>query len=295
MNNIEKYLPSKKFSATILVVAIIISLFFSIKGTIVFIKNKKALKENSPALVTFGEVVQKDSNKNGIPDWEEYLWGLNPNKNGEENKAFILSKKKMHEKSGEIIPEDDSKIITENEMLSRELFATIISLQSTGNLNEETLESISKAMGQKITIENYPNTYSKEDLSLIADSVEAKSTYYKDFVSLYEKYKEKDIGSELTLISQGIGSNDAQAMYAAKTVSSAYRDFAKELSLMRVPISLYVSHLNFINNCGKVANSIDGLAMSLAEPITGMRAILSYNKYSNDLIKSLENLAEDLQ
>lgn len=295
MRNIEKYLPSKKFIATILFVIILISFFLAIKSLVSFIKKGKEIRENTPVSVTFGEIIQEDSNKNGIPDWEEYLWGLDPTKNGEDNKAFILSKKKILEQEGEISQQDDSRVISDNEMLSRELFASIISLQSSGNLNEETLGSISEAIGQKITIEKYPDTYKKEDLTMVSDAKEANESYYENFVLIYEKYKEKDLGAELTLISQGIGSNDVQAMYSAKTVATAYRDFARELSSIKVPISLYVSHLNLLNNCEKIANSIDGLAMSLADPIVGMRAVLSYNKYSSDLVANLEDLSGDLQ
>ena len=136
MDNLEKYLPSKKFIASFLVIVILVSFFFTIKGVVVLFKNSKVSVNKGQTQVTVGTLVQKDSNNNGIPDWEEYLWGLNPKVNGESNKQFILSKKKTLTENGDITVTDDSQKISDNELLSRQFFATLISLQQSGQLDE---------------------------------------------------------------------------------------------------------------------------------------------------------------
>ncbi|MCX6754124.1 MAG: hypothetical protein NTV03_03670 [Candidatus Nomurabacteria bacterium] len=146
MTDYKNYLPSKKFQAIILIIIVFIALFFTVKGIVSLIKSKK-LTSKEPAKITVGEVIQKDSNSNGIPDWEEYLWGLDPNKNGPENKEFIMAKKKTLAENNGGLSGDPSQTITDNDLLSQEFFATIVSLQQTGSLNDESMSAITNAIG----------------------------------------------------------------------------------------------------------------------------------------------------
>jgi len=296
MDNLKKYLPSKKFASIILVIIVFIALFFAIKETVFFLKDKKTSgNKNGVVQVTVGEVIQKDSNDNGIADWEEYLWGLDPAKNGPENKETIENKKKALTQSGGITVPDDSKAITENEILSREFFATIVSLQQTGSLNEESLNSVSSSIGQKIEAVPIEDVYTKKDLVIKSDSAAANKAYYDAYGALVTKYENADIGSELTLISQGLGNNDPQALYAAKTVAAAYISFADEFIKIPVPNSLSTIHLDLSNNYYKVGQSIQGLVQVISDPIIGMRAIINYKQYSDGLVLDVEKLAEILQ
>ena len=294
MNNFKKYLPSRKFVAIILIIIILIALFFTVKGVASLIKRAGG-NNGAPIEMTVGTLIQKDGNGNGIADWEEYLWGLNPNKNGESNKEFILSKKKALTASGDIVVTDDSEAITENEMLSREFFATIMSLQQTGQLNDASIQSISDAIGQNIEATPLPDVYTKNMLTIKENSDDADAIYFIMFNNLVDKYANEDIGSELTLVSQGIVNNDPQALVAAKTVAAAYRSFGEELIKIPVPASAVDVDLSLANNYEKTAESIEGLTLVLTDPIVGMRSILSYKKYSDALVSDIEKLSEILQ
>jgi hypothetical protein len=294
MNNFKKYLPSKKFATFLLIIVIFIALFFAVRGIASLFKGKK-LASGEPIQMTVGGLIQKDSNNNGIADWEEYLWGLNPNKNGPENREFILSKKEIIANSGDLALFDDSKMITENEMLSREFFATVVSLQQTGELNEETIKSISEAVGQKIEATPIPDIYTQNMLVIKPDSDQGKADYFIAFTDLVVKYGNEDIGSELTLISQGLGNNDPQALYAAKTVASAYRAFGQELIKTPVPASISSVNLSLANNYEKTASSIEGLVQILTDPIIGMRSIINYKKYTDAIVSDIDRLSVILQ
>lgn len=294
MSNIQKYLPSKKFVSIILIIIVIILLFFGVKGIISLFKNKKSSKEE-PIQMTVGGIIQKDANFNGIADWEEYLWGLDPYKNGPENKEFILAKKKTLEQNGVISAADDSKSITQNEILSRQFLATIVSLQQTGQLDDTAIQSVSEAVGQNIEATPINDIYTSNMLTLKNDSLTANTTYQNALGILITKYKNEDIGSELTIISQGLGGNAPPALFAVKTIASAYRAFGKELILIPVPKALASTHLSLANNYEKTGQSIEGLIKVLSDPIIGMKAIINYKKYNDALISDLAKLSEVLQ
>lgn len=295
MSNIKKYLPSKQFVASILVIVIVFSFAITIKELFTLIKRSTHVKDE-PTKVTIKEVVEQDSNNNGIADWEEYLWGLDPTRNGAENKEFILAKKKSLAESGAIGTDNNpGRQITDNELMSRELFATIIALQGSGQLTEEAIATISDNIGQKIVPEEIPDKYTANDITVVQDSQEANKLYHGSFVNIYAKYQDKNIGEEMTIISQGIANNDAQAMRSAKTIASYYRDFAQELLSISVPVSIRINHLNLVNSLIKIADSVDGLSMSLADEILGMKSIIQYNKYSSDFVSNLEEISNVLQ
>lgn len=296
MNNFKKYLPSKNFTEIVLIIIILISLFFAGRGVISLLKNGKSSKNSKePIKMTVGSLISKDSNDNGIADWEEYLWGLDPSKKGKENKEFILNKKKELQENGVISISDDSKSITENEMLSQEFFATIVSLQQTGELNEETIKSVSESLGQNIVPTPIDDIYKSNILKIQNDSTLANTTYYNALGKLVTKYAEANIGSELTFIVQGLSNQDPQALYAAKTVADAYISFGEDLINTPVPASLASLHLSAANNYEKTGQSTKGLAQTLSDPIVGMKAIINYKKYSDLLASDLERILNILQ
>jgi hypothetical protein len=296
MDNLKKYLPSKKFISAVLAIVILVALFFAVKGIISLISDKKTSKNGSAIVqVTVGDTVQRDSNNNGIADWEEYLWGLDPAKNGPENKEFIMAKKTELSKSGDISISNNPKKTTDNEVLSEQFFATIVSLQQTGNLNQESIDSVAKAIGQNIEPLPFDDIYTVESLTVINDSDTSKADYHENLIKLINEYSNADIGNELTLLAQGFGNNDSQALYAAKTVGDSYRSFGQEMMQIPVPKSLVTLHLSIANNYEKVAKSIEALIKGLSDPIVGMRAIITYKNYNDALSLDLEKLSGILQ
>lgn len=293
MNNFKKYLPSRKFLAIVLIIVFLIALYFIGRGVISFFQNRKLAKKDNLVEVTIGGVIQKDSNNNGIPDYEEYLWGLDPAKSGAKNKEYILAKKKELTDNGVISMTDSS--VTNNDMLSREFFAAIISLQQTGDLNEESMKSVSESLGKNVVATPIDDRYISSMLTIVNSSGAANTTYKESLATLINKYESANIGSELTFIIQGISNKDSQALYAAKTVADAYISFSQDLMKIPVPRSLINEHLSMANNYEKTGQAINDLAQTLSDPILGMKAILNYKKYSDLLASDLEKLSGILQ
>lgn len=293
----KKYLPSKQFTSSLIIIIIIISFGFLARWLFGVIKNSiNNTKEGGAVeVVDIGEVIQEDANNNGIPDWEEYIWGLDPTKDGPENKAFILAKKKTLAESGDLAVDESGRKITDNEMLSRSLLATILALESSGGVDDESMKSISETIGSEVVAEELPDVYVFKDLKVVSTSNESEVKYYNDFTNIYNNYIDKDIGTEITLISIGLANGDVQSLRTAKTIALYYKDFASEIAEIEVPSSISNQHLQIINDLVKIADSLEGLTMSLADPMLGMKSAVLYNKYSEDLVQKLDEVANLLQ
>ncbi len=291
MDNFKKYLPSKNFVSFILFIITIVLIFFVSKGVVFLIKNRErkgGVKE--PEIVSIKEIIDEDDNNNGIPNWEEYFWGLDPKKDGKKNREFVLSKREIaNQRNGS--SSEETTVLTENEALSRDFFVAILALSQQGLLNEESIASIAETIGQKVIAEPIANKYSIEqvivDNQIKEITIEALQSYYQKIIRILEEYsQEKDLGKEITLISIGLG-GDEQAFLTTKSIAQAYRDMGEELMKVKTFNFLAENHLLMANDCEKIAESIEGLILSPEDPLSALRSLINYQKYSDEFLGTI--------
>jgi hypothetical protein len=291
----KEYLPSRQFIIRVVILAVIALGAFSVYKIVHYFKNRSA--DKAPTKLVVKDIIQKDSNKNGIPDWEESLWGLDPAKDGASNKEFILAERaKLAKDEERSLTNDGEGPATENETLSREFFAIIMSLQQSGELDGPALKGVSDAIGENITATPIADVYTKSMLRVKEgedDDTLAVIEYYTDYIELNNKYSNKDIGNELTFIAQGVENEDAQALAVAGTVASSYKAFGKDLMKIVVPESLVPIHLRLANDYEKTGQSIGEILKVLTDPIAGMKGLVNYNKYSNALVDDIGELSDN--
>lgn len=281
----KEYLPSKQFIKRLLAIILFAGFIFGVYKSIEILKNQP--NRANRLKINIVQSIQKDSNDNGIPDWEESLWGLNPKKDGEENKTFIMERRKALNPNADFGEGE----ITETDTLAREFFSVVMALQQTGDLDEEAMQAIGEAVSEKITAEPIPDKYTRDMLKIISDTPENVSLYYKGLQDIISKYQDEDLGNELTFIIQGIAYEDQQVLDLVKTIALAYRGFGEDLILLPVPELLSSVHLSMANNYEKNSEVIEDLTKVLNDPTIGMKAILNYKKYNDALAADLNSLS----
>jgi len=296
----KKYLPSKKFLyllGSFLVLALVFfvafkllsnknSFFASKSGTL-------SVDRLSLAGLTVNELVQKDSDSDGIPDWEEALWGTDKNKSmtfdGITDKAYIEGKKKELNMD----PTKNEEGLTETEKFSREFFAAYVAMKASGTVDANTINNFSSALGQKIVTPNLVDFYSLKDIKTSNDNTEkAKIAYYKTIKTAFEKYKAKGIGDELALVENTQNNPNIGSENEAKLVliAQAYKDFANEVIKTTVPSNLSTEHLKIANSANNTSISVGGMTKIIADPIAGLSGVSQYQEYSDNLVKAVGEL-----
>ena len=288
MDNFKKYLPSKNFISLVLLIITFVLIFFIGRGVISLIKNrerKDGVKE--PDIVSIKEIIDEDDNNNGIPNWEEYFWGLDPKKDGKKNREFVLAKRELANQNTGNEVKGEPVVLTENEALSRDFFVAMLALSQDGILNEESISAMAETMGQKVIAEPLPDKYLVNQVLIENEvTIESMQNYYRKIIDLLTKYtKEKDLGKEITLISIGIGGNDKQALLTTKSIAKAYRDLAKEIMEIKTIDILAESHLQMANSSEKIADSIEGLTLAIEDPLTALRSLINYQRYSDEFLE----------
>lgn len=292
MDNFKKYLPSKNFISLVLLIITFVLIFFIGKGLISLIKNrerKDGVKE--PEIVSIKEIIDEDDNNNGIPNWEEYFWGLDPKKDGKKNREFVLAKRELANQNTGNEVKGEPVVLTENEALSRDFFVAILALSQEGLLDEESINTIAETIGQKVIADPIADKYTADQVIIEENpTVDSVLAYGDQIVNLFEKYSsEKDIGEEIKIIALGIGNNDTTAMRAVRSIALGYRLLGQDIITIPVIEDLATIHLDIANNCEKVAISIEGIAEGLEKPDLALRALINYQKYYDDLISNISS------
>ena len=287
MDNFKKYLPSKNFISLVLLIITFVLIFFIGKGLISLIKNrerKDGVKE--PEIVSIKEIIDEDDNNNGIPNWEEYFWGLDPKKDGKKNREFVLAKRELANQNTGNEVKGEPVVLTENEALSRDFFVAMLALSEKGILDEESINAMSETVGQKVIAEPIADKYTMQQILIQKETtIETIQSYYQKITSLIKKYNnEKDLGKEITLMSISISSNDRHAMLTVRSIVQAYRDLAQELLAIETLDILAESHLQMINSCEKIAESIEGLILSEDDSLVGLKSLINYKRYSEEFL-----------
>lgn len=283
----KKYLPSEKFIIRIVIIIIGITFVLGIYELSRFLINKiKKEGRQSIKSLLISDQIEKDSNNNGIPDWEESLWGLDPKKNGRENREIILDKKSA------LSPSQKNISVSDNEMLAREFFAVISSLTEEGNIDNVTLEEINSGVSKTIEPPILPDVFTRDMVNIVEDTPANIDIYLEKLISITKKYEESDdVGKELVFISQGILNQSEEAMYAAKLVSNSYQLLGIDILNIPTPTSIVNISLEIANICYKQSISINGMSQTIEDPIIGMQSLLNYKKYHDMLLKNIKNIS----
>jgi hypothetical protein len=292
----KKYLPSKRFVYVILSF-IGVCIFIFIISTLIFGKssflNSKNNKDLTTQNLTINELLQKDSDGDGVMDWEEGLWGTDPYKTktfeDTPDKEYIKAKRdalKTPDATG------ISTDLTETDKFAQQFFASLAALKQSGQLNDAAIKNIATSLGESIADPTLINAYTMQNIEITTtDNETTQEKYYLEAGNLFEKYKEKGIGSELeitgTLVASGSNTeNENRLAY----IANAYQEYAQKMLAISVPESLSSYHLKIINSSNNIGIAIRSMQKIANDPVTGLSGVSQYQKYSEELIAAVGSI-----
>lgn len=299
----RKYFPSKKFVSimifiVVLIVIIFIIFFMSSSGENFSINGNK----KSPLKVenfSFEGMIKQDTDDDGVTDWEEALWGTDKNKKmtfSDTPDATYIENKKKELKIGSSVNETK---LTETERFAREFFTSYTAMKSSGQMDKEAINNFSSALGEKMSNPNLLDRYKESDIKINSnDDMGAKQQYYQEIKALFNNYKKSaGLGGELEIVSSEIATNSAnntttggEQSTKLMKIASGYQVFAQKVIGTNTPKSLMEYGLRIANNANNTGVSVLNMAKIISDPIVGLSGLSQYQKYSENLIKSVSDL-----
>ena len=258
----------------------------------------------------------KDSDADGLKDWEEILWKTDPNnpdtdKDGatdgqeiEENRNPLLGGNGKNDKLG------ISKIDAENSVpelpptLTRALaeeFAGIY-LTSKQQNKEKFAENEQKALldylagimekvGESQEAQSKAAERTKADIK-IADKEDesAVKKYGNGLALIIKKYFDPIPESEMTVFQRALDNEDESELKKLVPIALAYRNTAKEALSLETTEALSESHLAIINSFNDIGRAIEEMEKTLSDPAQSILALGRYRKNAVAAHSSLRNL-----
>ncbi len=284
--------PSKKFVRNALIITSIggVIILFQTNWfhTIIQSKKEKLLAENSN--LTIRQLVEKDSNGNGIPDWEEQMWGLDPAvaiTNGVSNKSLVEQKRKEFQAGNNVTVAPSSK----TDKIAQSLYALTTAL-GQDNADIETLKTMAEQAGAEVNTDGFMNQYHPATIKIIPTSQKSLQTYYTAFSKRYDAYP--NIGDDLNMVATASDTGTIDNPDALAAIATSYKSLAKDLAKTSVPVGAALYHLQIINSLDHIGDSIQLILLMNKDGIQGVIGTGFYEKYSLELSQSSSNLKDYL-
>jgi hypothetical protein len=268
--------PSKQFIIIAIAACAIIGAIFISQANwfhnLFHIKKRQVITENT----TLGSLLTKDSNGNGIPDWEEELWGLDPTvlyTNGKPNAEIINEKKKA---LGVTDPNQGAPQ-NETDAIAQQLFSITTALSQNQNIDSATLQNIANKLGSSVNIKTAGNKYSLEDLHTVTTSPTSLRIYDQALQKILGAYNLNN--QDIAIIINAAQTGDYSKFPDLAKNGDTYNTLAKALSTMSVPVAVESYHLDIVNSYAGMAESFNYLVQVQDNSTQALVGIALYKIY----------------
>ena len=261
-------------------------------------------------------IATKDSDGDGLTDWEEALYGTSPNltdtfKLGMTDgsavaKGLIVPKAiadiSLATSSVVSMPVDGSLPPPPSEGTLTDAFAKsfftlyLKAKESNGgadlseiemkDISDEALRSLSSAV---ITA---PDFKSAKDLKILGSGADALKEFAVNAEAVLLKNTSTALKSELLYLIDAVENNDTEALAHIASISKAYRDSAAGLAALSVPVELAESHLALINAMMHVSGIASDFARVNDDTLAAMLALQQYVPASRTLGKAFADIGK---
>ena len=238
---------------------------------------------------TIGELIRFDSNNNGIPDWQESLYGLDPAGDGAKNKKII--EQKMTENGIDISKTEQSDSpATATDTFTKSLLSTILAMRQSGTLTTEAITNLAQTVDKNVDTKHaVAPSYTIVNIH-VTTTPQAKETYATALKKIIDKYSDLDIGTEMSIIASGMADGHQDELKQLGPIANAYTDISNKMVALPTPKDAVEDALNLINATAQMGVALEQVETLPTDAITGMVGIDDYLKASKISDQASDNL-----
>ena len=298
-------LPSKKFLVVAIAALIVLGAWF-----LVSYKSNSNNNNNSPGKFSYISSLfksnDKDSDNDGLMDWEEALWKTDP-KNPDTDGDGTLDGQEVSQGRDPLKPGPDDKLedvkifsqeniseaseLTKTDILARDFFANFLALQQSGNLNQENKEKLTDFFLASIAQEKLIDKYSISDLNLIGTNKESLKNYGNDIGKIIKEYNSSRNESDMEVINRFVQSQSEANAKEIDFLIKLYQNTAQKLLIMTVPQSLTQYNLSLLNSMFNFSEALKNIQQIFKDPVWAMIGIQQYQQEYLRIERSLQDIS----
>lgn len=245
---------------------------------------------------TSSDMTTRDSDMDGLPDWEERMYGSDPfisdtdkdgTSDGQEVRIGRDASKPNTAKKGKE-PNDKLKVAQDPHFatsstdvlgLKKEFFAKQLAVYGQGVRNTTMRDLLGGFDAKKFTVKNQ-----LVDLDVASgNDVASLHAYGNAFGALITKYTERTHRTEGEILEEGMKAKSDVVLRELQLPSITYKNFSRDLKDMKVPSALASAHLLIVNGYEQMSKGLLGMQVMHTNPVDGAAGYQAYNKGRTDV------------
>lgn len=232
---------------------------------------------------TSTDISIRDSDNDGLLDWEEHLYGADP-LNGDTDGDGTSDGKEIAEERNPTKPGPNDNMLaiqdpnfatssTDITGAKKEFFAKYLAEQSK-DIRETTYRDLISGFNP----EKFKSTNELADLNIISDNdTLALRTYGNAFGELINrKYTLRTSRTEEEILEDGLRTKTDATLKELQLPAVTYKNFSDDLKTMRVPSGLAKYHLLIVNGYDGMSKGLLGMKVLFSNPIDGAAGYQRY-------------------
>lgn len=251
-------------------------------------------KSDQSKLVNLEELVKKDSDGDGVPDWEESLWGTSPNNpdtlgHGSGDRAEI-------DKIKTSLRDNNSVGVgvggnSQTSLFTRQLYSSVVALKQSGNFSNTTIDSLSTGITDNIREQSKEKIYYvMSDLKVVGVATSTILSYKDDILRIAAKYARMGLGDEVIVLAKSVDAKNQATLKGLDQYIIQYRKILGENLEIAVPKNLAQNHLNLVNGYRNIVESLSLAEEIFSDPMAGLMEMTRYRNATNSVIISLSEI-----
>jgi hypothetical protein len=257
-------------------------------------------------------IASKDSDNDGLPDWEEALYGTNPDNPDTFNlgmtdgeavaKGLIVPKAIANvplatstassavpgapapAASGTLTDEFAKSFFTLYLVAKQQNGGTALSQDQVSALAEKAYTSLAA------NVTPAPDFKKASDLSTVPDSPDAYRAFAAGAEAVFAAHSVHLPKSELIYLQDAVQNNDMTALANIQKIAGAYRDIATGLAALPVPAGLASADLALINAMARISQAASDFAAVRTDPVATMFALETYPQAVIDFANAFQTV-----
>ena len=238
----------------------------------------------------------RDTDNDGLPDWEESLYGLDPNNahsfsptmtdgqavaQGLVKPKFLTQTASSTENSTDVLPDGiNAAPGSLTEQFSQSLLTQYLSQSDGTEPTPDQITTFAQTAMQTFALNHaHVDAYSLGQVSTGGTGSDALKQYAASAEKALAANTVNTDESEISYYSDAINKNDPAALKKVSEIGAAYTGLAPALMLVPVPEEAQQAHLEIANAAARLGGDITDLSMMNSDPL---RAYLGLAQYDTD-------------